>query len=186
MFSCVLTEQLYMWKRVTDTEGTTPSPRSNHSCWVHRDRWGESKPSVCNLKINSKIHLYCSRSATRACSSFRLHYSHHPLPSHLRLIYFGGYGPKTLSQNTSSASFTVEEMTWVSTNADFNLTLDKNDMVTRGFDSLPMRDQILNEEVVLGVISVSIHLIAFLIPFLVNHWKFLVFVLGLEQRGRCF
>lgn len=32
----------------------------------------------------------------------------------LRLIYFGGYGPKTLSQNTSSPSFTVEEMTWVS------------------------------------------------------------------------
>ncbi|XP_056914474.1 kelch domain-containing protein 1-like isoform X2 [Takifugu flavidus] len=68
MFSCVLTEQNYTWKRATDTKGTTPSPRINHSCWVHRDR----------------------------------------------LIYFGGYGPKTLSQNTSSASFTVEEMTWSS------------------------------------------------------------------------
>uniref|UniRef100_H3BWT9 Kelch domain containing 1 n=1 Tax=Tetraodon nigroviridis TaxID=99883 RepID=H3BWT9_TETNG len=71
MFSCVLTEQRYRWRRVSDAEGTPPSPRSNHSCWVHRDR----------------------------------------------LIYFGGYGPKTLSQNTSSASFTVEEMTWVGANA---------------------------------------------------------------------
>ncbi|KAF7203989.1 kelch domain-containing protein 1 [Nothobranchius furzeri] len=56
------------WIRVTDTKGTTPSPRDKHSCWVHRER----------------------------------------------LIYFGGYGCKTIGEvrNTSSSSFTVEEMSW--------------------------------------------------------------------------
>ncbi|KAE8283954.1 Kelch domain-containing protein 1 [Larimichthys crocea] len=68
MFSLDLTEQLYSWKMVTDTNGTTPSPRNKHSCWVHRDR----------------------------------------------LIYFGGYGCKTIGEvrNTSSTSFIVEEMSW--------------------------------------------------------------------------
>ncbi|XP_073346124.1 kelch domain-containing protein 1-like [Pagrus major] len=68
MFSVDLTEPHYSWKKVTDTNGTTPSPRNKHSCWVHRDR----------------------------------------------LIYFGGYGCKTMGevQNTSSTSFIVEEMSW--------------------------------------------------------------------------
>ncbi|XP_076616563.1 kelch domain-containing protein 1-like [Chaetodon auriga] len=68
MFSVDLTEQRYSWKTVTDTKGTTPSPRNKHSCWVHRDR----------------------------------------------LIYFGGYGCKTVGEvrNTSSTSFIVEEMSW--------------------------------------------------------------------------
>ncbi|KAM9336264.1 kelch domain-containing protein 1-like [Symphorus nematophorus] len=68
MFSVDLAEQSYTWRRVTDTKGTTPSPRNKHSCWVHRDR----------------------------------------------LIYFGGYGCKTIGevQNTSSTSFIVEEMSW--------------------------------------------------------------------------
>ncbi|XP_030611384.1 kelch domain-containing protein 1-like [Archocentrus centrarchus] len=68
MFSVDLTEPRCTWKRVTDTKGTTPSPRNKHSCWVHRDR----------------------------------------------LIYFGGYGCKTLRelQNTSSSSFVLEEMSW--------------------------------------------------------------------------
>nr|CBN81669.1 Kelch domain-containing protein 1 [Dicentrarchus labrax] len=68
MFSVDLTEQHYSWQRVTDTVGTTPSPRNKHSCWVHGDR----------------------------------------------LIYFGGYGCKTMGEvrNTSSASFVVEEMSW--------------------------------------------------------------------------
>uniref|UniRef100_A0A3Q0THS4 Uncharacterized protein n=1 Tax=Amphilophus citrinellus TaxID=61819 RepID=A0A3Q0THS4_AMPCI len=38
MFSVDLTEPRCTWKRVTDTKGTTPSPRNKHSCWVHRDR----------------------------------------------------------------------------------------------------------------------------------------------------
>uniref|UniRef100_A0A3Q4BYS6 Uncharacterized protein n=1 Tax=Mola mola TaxID=94237 RepID=A0A3Q4BYS6_MOLML len=38
MFSVDLSEQHYSWKRVSDTKGTTPSPRNKHSCWVHRDR----------------------------------------------------------------------------------------------------------------------------------------------------
>ncbi|XP_030256025.1 kelch domain-containing protein 1-like [Sparus aurata] len=68
MFSVDLTEPHFSWRKVTDTNGTTPSPRNKHSCWVHRDR----------------------------------------------LIYFGGYGCKTMGevQNTSSTSFIVEEMSW--------------------------------------------------------------------------
>ncbi|KAK1881192.1 Kelch domain containing protein 1 [Dissostichus eleginoides] len=54
MFSVDLTEQSCTWKKVTDTKGTTPSPRNKHSCWFHRDR----------------------------------------------LIYFGGYGCKTIGQAT--------------------------------------------------------------------------------------
>lgn len=38
MFSVDLTEPHYAWRKVTDTNGTTPSPRNKHSCWVHRDR----------------------------------------------------------------------------------------------------------------------------------------------------
>ncbi|XP_019962343.2 kelch domain-containing protein 1-like isoform X1 [Paralichthys olivaceus] len=68
MFSVDLSESCCSWKKVTDTRGTTPSPRNKHSCWVHRDR----------------------------------------------LIYFGGYGCKTIGdvRNTSSSSFIVEEMSW--------------------------------------------------------------------------
>ncbi|KAM3591668.1 uncharacterized protein V6R79_005615 [Siganus canaliculatus] len=68
MFSLDLTEQSYTWRRVTDTKGTTPSPRNKHSCWIHKDR----------------------------------------------LIYFGGYGCKTVGevQNTSPTNFIVEEMSW--------------------------------------------------------------------------
>ncbi|XP_068161894.1 kelch domain-containing protein 1-like [Antennarius striatus] len=68
MFSVDLTKQPYAWMKVTDTKGTTPSPRSKHSCWVHRDR----------------------------------------------IIYFGGYGCKTMGevQNSSSTNFILEEMSW--------------------------------------------------------------------------
>uniref|UniRef100_A0A8C3G0I5 Kelch domain-containing protein 1-like n=2 Tax=Cyclopterus lumpus TaxID=8103 RepID=A0A8C3G0I5_CYCLU len=71
MFSVDLAEQRsrrYSWKKVTDTKGATPSPRNQHSCWVHRDR----------------------------------------------LIFFGGYGCKTVREvrNTSTSNFVVEEMSW--------------------------------------------------------------------------
>lgn len=68
MFSVDLTEQSFSWKKVTDTKGTTPSPRNKHSCWVHQDR----------------------------------------------LIYFGGYGCKTIGEvrNSSTSNFVVEEMSW--------------------------------------------------------------------------
>ncbi|KAM9424584.1 kelch domain-containing protein 1-like [Pholidichthys leucotaenia] len=68
MFSVDVSEQCCSWKRVTGTKGTTPSPRSKHSCWVHRDR----------------------------------------------LIYFGGYGCKTIWEvrNISSSCFVLEEMAW--------------------------------------------------------------------------
>ncbi|KAM4524359.1 kelch domain-containing protein 1-like [Odontesthes bonariensis] len=68
MFSIDVSQPCYSWKRVTDTKGTTPSPRNKHSCWVHRDR----------------------------------------------LIYFGGYGCKTLGEvrDTSSSNFVVAEMSW--------------------------------------------------------------------------
>ncbi|XP_029934176.1 kelch domain-containing protein 1-like [Myripristis murdjan] len=38
MFSVDLTEQPYTWREVTNTGGNKPSPRSKHTCWVHRDR----------------------------------------------------------------------------------------------------------------------------------------------------
>ncbi|XP_034050641.1 kelch domain-containing protein 1-like [Thalassophryne amazonica] len=68
MFSVDLSERCCSCRRVTNTKGTTPSPRNKHTCWVHKDR----------------------------------------------LIYFGGYGCKTIAevQNTSSSSFIVEEMAW--------------------------------------------------------------------------
>uniref|UniRef100_UPI0037E9B093 kelch domain-containing protein 1-like n=1 Tax=Semicossyphus pulcher TaxID=241346 RepID=UPI0037E9B093 len=68
MYTLDLTEQHYTWRKLTDTAGTTPSPRNKHSCWVHKDR----------------------------------------------LIYFGGYGCKTIGevQNTPSSNFIVEEMSW--------------------------------------------------------------------------
>lgn len=68
MFSVDVTDQSCSWKKVTDTNGPTPSPRNKHSSWVHRDR----------------------------------------------LIYFGGYGCKTIGEvrNTSSTSFIIEEMSW--------------------------------------------------------------------------
>ncbi|TNN84813.1 Kelch domain-containing protein 1 [Liparis tanakae] len=71
MFSVDLSEERstsYSWKKVTDTKGTTLSPRNKHSCWVHRDR----------------------------------------------LIFFGGYGCKTIGEvrNTSTSNFVVEEMSW--------------------------------------------------------------------------
>ncbi|XP_028990468.1 kelch domain-containing protein 1-like [Betta splendens] len=39
MFRLNLTEQSFSWVKVIGTKGTTPSPRSKHSCWVHRDRF---------------------------------------------------------------------------------------------------------------------------------------------------
>uniref|UniRef100_A0A3B4AMN3 Kelch domain containing 1 n=1 Tax=Periophthalmus magnuspinnatus TaxID=409849 RepID=A0A3B4AMN3_9GOBI len=69
MFTVNLRSECYVWKRLTNINGKTPSPRTKHSCWVYRDR----------------------------------------------LIYFGGYGCKTVGdvQNSSPSSFTVEEMSWV-------------------------------------------------------------------------
>lgn len=68
MFTVDLRSDCYVWKRLMNPNGKTPSPRNKHSCWVHRDR----------------------------------------------LIYFGGYGCKTVGevQNGSSSSFIVEEMSW--------------------------------------------------------------------------
>lgn len=69
MFSVDLSKEFFLWKRLSNTKGKTPSPRSKHSCWVHRDR----------------------------------------------LIYFGGYGCKTVGevQNTTSSNFILEEMSWM-------------------------------------------------------------------------
>ncbi|XP_024857884.1 kelch domain-containing protein 1-like isoform X1 [Kryptolebias marmoratus] len=68
MFSADVSQPCCSWTRLTDAKGTTPSPRNEHSCWVHRER----------------------------------------------LIYFGGYGCKTIGEvrNTLSSSFIVEEMSW--------------------------------------------------------------------------
>ncbi|KAM8888765.1 kelch domain-containing protein 1-like isoform 1-T1 [Synchiropus picturatus] len=68
MYSMDITDVCCSWRKVTDTKGPTPSPRCQHTSWVHRDR----------------------------------------------IIYFGGYGCKTLGEarNTTSANFVVEEMSW--------------------------------------------------------------------------
>ncbi|XP_061562741.1 kelch domain-containing protein 1-like isoform X1 [Phycodurus eques] len=69
LFSVDLTQHCYMWKKVLAAKGTTPSPRSNHTCWVYGDR----------------------------------------------LVYFGGYGCKTLreARNMESSNFIIREMTWL-------------------------------------------------------------------------
>uniref|UniRef100_A0A3B4BMY2 Kelch domain containing 1 n=1 Tax=Periophthalmus magnuspinnatus TaxID=409849 RepID=A0A3B4BMY2_9GOBI len=69
MFTVDLRSECYVWIRITNTSGKTPSPRKNHSSWVHQDR----------------------------------------------IIYFGGYGCKTMRevQNGDSSNFTVEDMSWV-------------------------------------------------------------------------
>lgn len=51
VYTLDVTEPCYSWKKVTDTKGTTPSPRNKHSCWVHRDR------SVLSV---SRWHSNCS------------------------------------------------------------------------------------------------------------------------------
>ncbi|KAI2658591.1 Kelch domain-containing protein 1 [Labeo rohita] len=56
----------YIWRKVRDTVGGTPSPRVRHSCWVYRNR----------------------------------------------LIYFGGYGCKTVREVNNSKSFMVDEASW--------------------------------------------------------------------------
>ncbi|KAJ0016124.1 hypothetical protein NQD34_014414 [Periophthalmus magnuspinnatus] len=68
MFTVDLRSECYVWIRITNTSGKTPSPRKNHSSWVHQDR----------------------------------------------IIYFGGYGCKTMRevQNGDSSNFTVEDMSW--------------------------------------------------------------------------
>lgn len=101
MFSVDLTEQCCSWKKVTDAEGTTPSPRTKHSSWAHRDRSVrlQGEPGFTLLLYN----FVCER-----------------IPSWCRLIYFGGYGCKTVRevQNASSSSFIIEEMSWVGGNYD--------------------------------------------------------------------
>ncbi|XP_073722870.1 kelch domain-containing protein 1 isoform X1 [Misgurnus anguillicaudatus] len=38
MYCVDLSDGEYNWRKVTDTVGTTPSPRIRHSCWVYRNR----------------------------------------------------------------------------------------------------------------------------------------------------
>ncbi|XP_062330424.1 kelch domain-containing protein 1-like isoform X1 [Osmerus eperlanus] len=73
LYSVDLKKESCIWKKVTDTIGTAPSPRDKHSCWVHRNR----------------------------------------------LIYFGGYGCKTIREVNNSKSFTVDEMSLVTTGNPF-------------------------------------------------------------------
>ncbi|KAL0984447.1 hypothetical protein UPYG_G00141670 [Umbra pygmaea] len=67
LYNANLLDASYTWRRVTDVQGNTPSPRDNHSCWAHRDR----------------------------------------------LIYFGGYGCKTITEANNSRSFVVHDTSWV-------------------------------------------------------------------------
>lgn len=107
MFSLDLTEQLYSWKMVTDTNGTTPSPRNKHSCWVHRDRSVWESCSSFSSKVLLIVYLLFKNVCSQPYTCEML--------SRCRLIYFGGYGCKTIGEvrNTSSTSFIVEEMSWV-------------------------------------------------------------------------
>lgn len=73
LYSVDLTKECCIWKKVTDTTGTVPSPRHKHSCWAHRDR----------------------------------------------LIYFGGYGCKTIQEVNNSKSFAVDESSWVTIGTPF-------------------------------------------------------------------
>lgn len=102
MYSVDLTEQNLSWSRVTHTKGATPSPRNSHSCWVHRDRSvvpGQPVFQHGNPDVPSTLKDLCLL-----------------FPSFSdRLIYFGGYGCKTMGemQNTPATNFIVEELSWV-------------------------------------------------------------------------
>lgn len=79
-----------------------------------------------------------------------------------RIIYFGGYGCKTMwdVQNTPSANFVVEEMSWVSC---------RNTSLKRGGGAhLQITFQFLPPTFSHTLLSG-------------NHWKHLIQVLGLEQ-----
>lgn len=145
MFSVDLSEPCCSWKRVTDTKGTTPSPRNKHSCWVHR---GRSVTTIHKLSMNSSPSFTNTNSSGLCCTftslfcliegclfvlgffcffsqilpdfsnficKWKLKEQYSLLLSLCRLIYFGGYGCKTLRElrNTSSSNFTLEEMSWV-------------------------------------------------------------------------
>lgn len=95
MYSVDVTKQDLSWRRVTAAKGTAPSPRNSHSCWVHRDRWVVLWTHTGNNVLPGGSGLIS--------------------PVSCRLIYFGGYGCKTMGdmQNTSATNFIVEELSWV-------------------------------------------------------------------------
>ncbi|KAL2078616.1 hypothetical protein ACEWY4_026301 [Coilia grayii] len=66
MYRVNLDDREFVWKRLTDTEGTPPSPRDKHSCWVYGER----------------------------------------------IIYFGGYGCKTVRELNNEKNFTVDHTSW--------------------------------------------------------------------------
>ncbi|XP_062382629.1 kelch domain-containing protein 1-like [Sardina pilchardus] len=66
MYCVNLDDGEFVWKRMTDPEGTPPSPRDKHSCWVYRER----------------------------------------------IIYFGGYGCKTVREINNVKNFTVDHTSW--------------------------------------------------------------------------
>lgn len=164
MFSVDLTEPHYSWRKVTDTNGTTPSPRNKHSCWVHRDRSAPPLSSTsCAFPLSKVLDSYpepesphlphsiiaqiklfsafqelnclgmCCRDPGLNSDLWPFEFSQmyfSVIPNvnwrtpvcfcRCRLIYFGGYGCKTMGevQNTSSTSFIVEEMSWVNNNEE--------------------------------------------------------------------
>lgn len=65
MFSVDLSEPCCSWKRVTDTKGTTPSPRNKHSCWVHR---GRSVTTIHKLSMNSSPSFTNTNSRGLCCT----------------------------------------------------------------------------------------------------------------------
>ncbi|KAG5263000.1 hypothetical protein AALO_G00281340 [Alosa alosa] len=66
MYCVNLDDGEFVWKRMTDAEGTPPSPRDKHSCWVYQER----------------------------------------------IIYFGGYGCKTVREINNVKNFTVDHTSW--------------------------------------------------------------------------
>eukprot|EP00064_Thunnus_orientalis_P010872 superscaffoldBa00001514_g10901 len=94
MFSLDLTQQHCSWKKVTDTKGTTPSPRDKHSCWVHRDRALLLLPEAAmpapfwGTKVTSLVAGDTSPSCTPLGRSM---HTMTPISDHTLFIY-GGLG----------------------------------------------------------------------------------------------
>lgn len=81
----------------------------------------------------------------------------------LRFIYFGGYGCKTIGQvqNTTSASFVVDEMSWVNDNNHAAYCMITLAYCLFGTHHIPN------------------------LYFSGNHWRRFIQVLGLEQWSQC-
>lgn len=102
---CVnLTDGKYTWRRIVPGLGSPPSPRDKLSCWVYKTRWLKMLKASCKT---SKRRGFLEKEWTPTCTPDL------QTPS-CRLVYFGGYGHKLLTDlDSRNRSFIVDEASWV-------------------------------------------------------------------------